>query len=41
MRKAKEIATKMQRELEKRKKNEPYKKKNVQNLKEGEKQRRG
>lgn len=26
----------MQRELEKRKKNEPYKKKNVQNLKEGE-----
>jgi hypothetical protein len=39
MRKAKEMATKMQRELEKRKKNEPYKKKNVQNLKEWEKQR--
>lgn len=35
-RRVREISTKMQRELEKRKKNEPYKKKNVQNLKEGE-----
>ncbi len=39
-RNVREISTKMQRKLEKRKRNEPYKKKNVQNLKEWEKHRR-